>query len=653
MTQMREDIILQLGREPLLAHRALFRHRHPEDTQSFHNQLIEDWHSPMPNVGSMVFRGGGKSTVAEEAIVVMACLRQFKNALVIGETETRAKERLAAIKNEFETNDKLLDLFGDLRGPKWQESYIELSNGSVIQAYGRGQSLRGVKHLHYRPDLALLDDLEDEESVRTPESRQKTLDWFTKTLMPALTPKARVRMAATPLHPEALALRLSRSPAWTWRKYPITYKDEDSQEQSTWSDRYPLEWIRSKRKDYEELGELRVWMQEYMCEAENAQDKTFSVEMFRSEALIRTWQPVYAVYDPARTVKATSASTGKVVGSWVNNRLVVWEASGHMWKPDEIIEDIFKVEERYNPVLIGVEEDGLHEFIMQPLRHAQITRGQPVPIKPLKAPKGKLDFIKGLQPFFKAGEVIFASESGDMEELKKQLLSFPTGRIDVPNALAYFLTLRPGIPIFDGFNANNIVEDIAVMRHRPIYLCCNATNATTTVLMVQVYDGVLNILADYVREGDPGAVLPDIIKEASLFARKSFTLTAPPQHFAAYAQTGLVGAAKRVPVEITRGGEMLKGREELRAMMRRLAHGLPALRVSSKATWALRAFAGGYARAIGKDYAGEGEYRVMMEGLESFAASLVSGLRDQEGEGIRYEQTSDGRRYISALANRS
>lgn len=647
---LREDIILRLGRDPLLAHRALFRHRHPEETQLFHETIIDDWHSANPRVLDMVFRGGGKSTVAEEAIVVMACLQQFKNGLVIGETENRAQERLASIKHEFETNEDLIGLFGDLKGRKWQETYIELSNGIVLRAHGRGQSLRGVKHLHYRPDIAFLDDLEDEESVKTPEARQKTLDWFVKTFIPALDPRARIRMAATPLHPEALALKLSRSPDWLVRKYPILYRDTNGEEKATWPERYPLEWCLSKRNEYDRLGQRQAWGQEFMCEAENPDDKIFTPDMFKWEPLIRTWQPVYVVYDPARTVKTTSATTGKIVASWMNNRLVIWEASGNFWKPDEIIADIFDTDTRYNPVSIGVEEDGLHEFIMQPLRHAQIQRGHAIPIKPLKAPKGKLDFIRGLQPFFKAGEVVFAGDRARFQDLEAQLLSFPAGRIDVPNALAYFLRLRPGIPVYDIFSAQNIEEEILIRDRYPIYLCVNATNAVTSAVLVQVHEGVFTVIRDYIREGDPGAVLVDIVREAGVFARKNFTLIAPPRHFQQYDLTGLVGVAKKIPVTINRGGAEVKGREELRRLMRQVSHqGRAQFRVSAEATWTLRALTGGYARELEHDTVKDGVYKVLCEGLESFAATLTFGLRDMSDECIRYETTKDGRRYMSAM----
>lgn len=648
MTDFREDIILKLGRNPLLAHRTLFAHRHPEETQSFHDQMILDWHSLMPNVIDFVFRGGGKSTTAEEAICVMACLQKFHNALIIGETETRAKERLSSIKHEFETNEDILSLFGNMIGARWQEGAIELSNGVVIQAYGRGQSLRGVKHLHYRPDIAFCDDLEDEESVKTPETRKKTLDWFLKTLIPAMDPRGRIRMAATPLHQEALALKLKDLPNWTCRIFPICYKNEDGEEVSSWPDRYSMDWINSKRKEYEDLGEKHSWLQEYMCIVENPEDKTFTSDMFRYEPIVRAWQPVYVVYDPARTVKKTSASTGKVVGSWVNNRLIIWEAKAEMWRPDEIIDDIFKTDERYNPIAIGVEENGLHEFIMQPLRHGQIARGHQLPIRPLMAPRGKIDFIRGLQPFFKAGEVIFAGERSQFSDMEKQLLGFPTGKIDAPNALAYFLNLRPGIAMYDGFNPSHILESCKIAPRHPIYLCVNATPQVTTAILVQVYDGILSVVGDIIREGDPGLALEDIIREAGPMAGKPFTAIAGPKHFQAYDNIGLRGAARKIPLELRMGGQELTGREEIRQLLKKLSHGQPALRVATAATWTLKAFTGGYAREVGKNVANDNVYRVLCEGLETFAATFSSGMNDEVDKNVRYGHTDDGRRFITA-----
>jgi hypothetical protein len=59
---------------------------------------------------------------------------------------------------------------------------------------------------------------------------------------------------------------------------------------------------------------------------------------------------------------------------------------------------------------------------MQPIRAEQAKRGIMLPIDDQKAPVGKIDFIKGLQPFFNAREVEFVKP---LPELQAQLLGFP------------------------------------------------------------------------------------------------------------------------------------------------------------------------------------------------------------------------------------
>jgi hypothetical protein len=102
------------------------------------------------------------------------------------------------------------------------------------------------------------------------------------------------------------------------------------------------------------------------------------------------------MYDPARTTKATSATTGWAVWSWIANRLIVWDAGGELWKPDQLVDHIFRINEQYSPVEIGVEEDGLNEWILQPLRHAQLARNTLVPLRAMKAPRGTISFIEAL-----------------------------------------------------------------------------------------------------------------------------------------------------------------------------------------------------------------------------------------------------------------
>ena len=235
-----QEILRRLYRDRPLAHKALFAHRHPVASPPFHAEMQNDWHGPSKGVLDLVFRGGAKSTIAEEAIPIMAGFREFRNCLVIGENFDRAAARLHAIRREFETNDLLQQAFGDLRGATWGDDRLVLSTGAAIQALGKGQSLRGIKHEEARPDLIFGDDLENRQDVSTPEHRKKHLDWFTLDLLPACDPNYRVRVAATPLHPESLAMVLAKTPGWIVHTYPIYYLDENGEKQSSWPARFPI-----------------------------------------------------------------------------------------------------------------------------------------------------------------------------------------------------------------------------------------------------------------------------------------------------------------------------------------------------------------------------------------------------------------------------
>lgn len=649
----RTQLLRRFYEDRPLAHRVLFGHRRPDGTPPFHEQLIRDWHDPrLPRVLDLIFRGGAKSTIAEEAILLLAGFREFKNGLIVGETEARAVERIKAIRHEIQTNDMVLEVFGDLEGPTMAENELILSNGIRILAMGRGQAVRGVKHNDMRPDVVFIDDVEDKSTVRDEEQRKKTRIWFFTELLPACDVNAIVRMAATPLDPDALAVRLTRDPEWTVHTFPIRYLDENNELKATWSERYDLEWIAKREQSFRRQGLLREFQMEYLCTAVAPEDRSFTSDMFRVEPQLRTWQAVYAMFDPARTTNAKSATTGFASWSWIGNKLVVWDAWGKLLMPDAIVSAVFDCasHEQLRPTLIGVEEDGLNEFLLQPIRQEMVKRAMTIPLKAMRAPKGKFDFIRGLQPFFKAREVQFAKPLPDLVE---QLQGFPTGNIDVPNALAYALKMRPGAPVYEDFGGRNVGGDIRISPQAPLYLALNATGNCVAGVLVQYVGGTIRIFGDWVLEGDVTTNASEIVALAKLFGGSRIRMIGGPLHFDQYNNVGLRQAIARVPAELTRGGVCDEGRAVLRNHLQREVRGAAALQVSEEAVWTLNGFAGGYARSIGKggiisNAADEGPYRVLMEGLESFASVLRSAVISDDDAEQHFDYTPSGTRYLSA-----
>lgn len=663
LDDQRQDMILEFHRNRRLAHEILFKHRHPLKTPDFHHEMQDAFHGPDPQVVIEGFRDAAKSTVAEEAFVLKALFEEFRFGLIVGPSLPRARERLAAISNEFLTNEPVNQLFGRMEGSNWGADRIVLANDVCIMAVGAGQSIRGMRYHDSRPDFVLIDDLEDEESVRTPEMREQTLNWLGRTFLPALAKgKAdqvayKVRFMGNRLDRDAVIVRISRDPAWKHLRFPVMVQAEDGAERydlpvgrwkPTWPDKFSLADIGAKRSEYERLGILHAFDCEYMCEADNPEAHIFREGDARTIAHVRTWQATYAAYDPARTVNSQSAMTGKAVFSWLNNRLVVWSGDARLWMPDQIIDDIFTVDDTWSPVTIGVEATGLEEFIMQPLRHAALQRRHLLPLQRLVPPRGKDNFIRGLQPYFKSGEVEFVEVSA---EARGQLMSFPTGRKDFPNALAYALLMRPGLPIYD-FGRENTEPELLRYPNQPWYLAVNATNSYTAAVLLQVLDGQLRIHADWVREGPPGDILSTIAQEARLDVGARVRLVVPPAGGADV--VGLRIAARTVQTDFRSGGDIQRGRDAIRGLLTKRRRDASLFTVQFGARWTLNAMSGGFAfihdkRGQLQKEPVDNEYRVLMEGLESFAAALH--VVDQEEDRPRIAYGDDGRPYKTIRAN--
>lgn len=646
----RDSILLNIARHRRFAHDFLFSHRHPQQTPEFHYEMIDLIHSRAnQNVLFLCFRGSAKSTLQEESAVIQACLGEFRNRVILGSSQTRAIDRLNAIKYELEYNEVIQYLFDPMVGPTWNEDRIVLSNGVCIQAFGPGQSFRGVKHLDWRPDRLDIDDLEDEESIRDPDAREKLRSWLRRVVFPACVPWALKRVYATPLDPDALPMHLARSKAWKTVVVPIYSLDENGGRRASWPDLYPMEWVEAKEREYSADGAMQEFSQEYLCIPEDAKSKVFTEDMLKVTAQVRTWQATYAAYDPARSIGNRSATTGYVVFSWVGRRMVIWAAGAEHWLPDQIVKSIFDVAEGYNPVEIGVETTGLVEFIEQPLRQRAVELGVVLPLRRLVTPGGRTqtEFIRQLQPFFKAGEIEFACAIPD--EARSQLLAFPTGRRDFPNALAYAMLMRPGLPVFEGFGMSNIVENLVGTKAEPHWLLVNATAQYTTGVLLQHTVAGLRVFCDWVYEGPPGERLAQIVRLACSECGRTPRVRCPPAHFEKYDLIGLRAAAKKIPIELLPASDPTRGREEIRKYIKQVRQDISFLLVASQARWTLNAFSGGYAYARTRegplaDLPIANAYRVLMEGLESF---MGVGAVSEANDDRRYATSSKGRRYLT------
>ena len=90
--------------------------------------------------------------------------------VLVSDSSDQAVDDLKQVKTALEENEYILEDFGRLQGKRiWRTDAILTKNDVLLVAKGSGKKIRGIKHRQYRPDLIILDDIENDENVRSPD----------------------------------------------------------------------------------------------------------------------------------------------------------------------------------------------------------------------------------------------------------------------------------------------------------------------------------------------------------------------------------------------------------------------------------------------------------------------------------------------------
>lgn len=122
------------------------------------------------NLFTIIHRKGAKSTHVNLFIPVWLQLfhKELFFMVLIGETIDKAKQLLKDLQNTFETNERLIEDFGELMstGGDWKNGEFKTTNGTFFKAVSLGQNIRGLRNFQYRPDYISVDDVEDRAKAK-------------------------------------------------------------------------------------------------------------------------------------------------------------------------------------------------------------------------------------------------------------------------------------------------------------------------------------------------------------------------------------------------------------------------------------------------------------------------------------------------------
>lgn len=397
-------------------------------------------------------RGFGKTTIDSIAFPAkQVCFRNCHFVELVSATHSVASQNVKNLGRQLINNPLIKKFFGELRGPIWSEGrgHLETSSGITILAKGAGQQIRGLLEEGGRPDLVVIDDLEDSEPFRIgdpTEYLRKIKEWFYSDLLNSLDarPGTRVIYVGTILHEDSLLQNLLDDPQWRSVRLELC----DDNYVSNFPDLMSTEQVRKLANAFKTKGMLDLFFREYRNLAIAAEDASFRKEHFRYWN--KEYDPVkdfsidrVVIVDPAKTVKlhsAYSAITGWGFDS-LQNRMIQMDCVNEKLHPDQLYQQAMDMAIRMNTSVIAVEVTSLNEFITYPFNTFLSQHGFPRIVE-LHARGNKLERIKQLAALYRMGAIYHHPDPRIHEPLESQLLTFPRSKfLDVADSSAYMLEL--------------------------------------------------------------------------------------------------------------------------------------------------------------------------------------------------------------------
>lgn len=430
-------------------------------------------------------RGHAKSTDLTFKGTMHSVLYEYKHyPIIISDSSEQAEGFLENMRVEFEENEAIIEDFGYLCGNVWRSNVLLTKTNIKIEAIGSGKKIRGRKHRNWRPDLIILDDVENDENVRTPEQRSKLANWYTKAVTKAGDSYTDIIFIGTLLHYDALLANILKKSAYhpikykavisfskadkLWAEWERIYTDLDNsncqEDALTFFEAHKAEMLKGTAV----LWEGKNSYYDLMCQKVEDGDAAFNSEL-QNEPInpedcifVEDWFDYYndaamdfknkdfvffGFVDPSlgKSKKSDFSAIITLAKSKSSGYMYVLDADIERRHPDVIISDVLAKEKWLRKTYgrgykkFGAETNQFQWFLKEELAKASARAGLYLPIDEVQQTSDKILRIQTLQPDIKNKYIKF---SRSHKLLLEQLKHFPMGgHDDGPDALEGCRTL--------------------------------------------------------------------------------------------------------------------------------------------------------------------------------------------------------------------
>lgn len=315
-------------------------------------------------------RGHAKTTLAKLAAIWHYLFSPFRFVIYLSNTDTLA---VGACKDiiDWIRCDNSIALFGEpefhVNRPgeghyefTWNKKYC------ILFARGSGQQVRGINFNNCRPQLAICDDLESLELLKTENRVKHLISWFYGEFRKCLDKKMHKIIAIGNLiATKSLLQKLIESEAWTSVRLAALL----SNGKPLWPDLWPISSLKADFKEYLSAGQIHIWYAEMM-----------NLVITNVRALIEAEQIQYAppigppdaeygfvTIDLAISDKTWAHKTAIVAHAWTGTHWQVVEfVHAFITKPDELFRQAVGICMRWGFRVIGIESNAF-QGVMKPV----------------------------------------------------------------------------------------------------------------------------------------------------------------------------------------------------------------------------------------------------------------------------------------------
>lgn len=402
----------------------------------------------------LVFRGAGKSTVGTVTKAIWYLLKDPNLRIVLAsKSATNAQGFLREIKNHFEGNDRLREVFGVYYDPykvvKWDDTEIMVlprtstAKEASVTCVGFGQT---IVSKHY--DVLFADDLVDEDNTRTPHMRDKLTTWFYKTLEPTIEPASKDvpfrgnrHILGTRYHYDDQYGR------WIEGEYKNRHQiipALDDQGRSPWPEKWPAEeFLRRKRN-----AGLIIFNSQYQCDTEAMKGEVFKYDDCQmiewDNVPERSKLRIYLGVDLAISQKQSADQFAIVaIGIDKQNNVYVLDCFTGKLRFKEQTAMVIKFARKWKPLRTGMETNAYQASQAEVSAEEANEKGLTLNIKARETKDDKMTRAWQLTPRFEDKRMFFVKNR--TEPVREQLVLFPAAKLkDLFDALDHAVWASKG-----------------------------------------------------------------------------------------------------------------------------------------------------------------------------------------------------------------